>query len=111
MLQGGAFLFAILLLAIGCATADTASSPTKTVANDPNSCTFNSDCTSGNCQFGHCSPFSDSSSSSCTLDTQCGAGSCQMGSCSSFPATSGCAFDAQCPGGSCQMGSCSPFPR
>ena len=40
----------------------------------------------GNCQFGHCSPFSDSSSSSC-------------------------AFDAQCPGGSCQMVSCSPFPR
>jgi hypothetical protein len=103
-----AFVIAILLFAVGCAASDTAGSQTRTVANDPDACTFNSDCTSNNCQFGHCSPFPDPSSNSCTLDSQCGTGSCRMGSCSIV--SPGCSFDSDCPGGSCQTGTCSPFP-
>ena len=103
----------LFLLAVGCATLP--AGPTGTVANDPDACSFDSDCLSGNCQFGHCSPFSNSSTSNrCTLDSQCGTGSCQTGTCSPFPPSPppapGCSFDSQCPGGSCQMGSCSPFP-
>src|SRR5215813_10431981 len=107
----------------------------ETITYDPNSaastdsCAFDSQCMSGNCEFGRCSPFSKAGSGGCRFDLDCGrleectAGSCSqvIGACDSdsdcsfgeectgrhcWQKMNGCTFDSDCTSGSCMGGSC-----
>jgi len=90
-------------------------------------CTFDSDCMSGNCEFGTCSPFKKLNGcrfdSDCARLEQCLGGSCskKIGGCdfdsdcsygeecrasSCSRKMNGCNFDSDCTRGSCIAGSC-----
>jgi hypothetical protein len=91
-------------------------------------CTFDSECMSGNCEFGTCSPFKklngcrfDSDCSygeecrasscsrkvnGCNVDSDCMSGNCEFGTCSPFKKPNGCTFDSDCTSRSCVAGSC-----
>jgi hypothetical protein len=87
----------------------------QTNSQSEQTCTFDTDCISKNCEFGKCSAFpKPETQKTCAFDAECMSGNCQFGTCSVFPkpeTQQTCAFDAQCTSGNCQFGTCSAFPK
>jgi len=119
----------LLAAALGLAACQTGMQPLNSQTNpaSPDSCTFDSECVSGNCEFGKCSPFmkpngcrfdsdcarleqclGDSCSKkpgACDFDSDCSYGEeCRASTCSQK--LNGCNWDSDCASGSCIAGSC-----
>jgi hypothetical protein len=86
-------------------TGQSQANTTQAGATPPStdSCTFDSQCMSGNCEFGKCSPFKKIGA--CTFDSDCSYGEeCRASSC--YRKINACYFDSDCISGRCIFGSC-----
>src|SRR4029077_14751879 len=97
----------LLALALSLASCQTGmQSPDSQAGSSPpstDSCTFDSQCMSGNCEFGKCSPFKKIGA--CSSDSDCGYGEeCRGSSC--YRKINARYFDSDCISGSCIFGSC-----
>ena len=127
-INAGAMLLAAALSLAGCETL-MESSDSQGSSNSPSadSCAFDMQCSSGNCEFGKCSPFRKtggcSTDSDCGMLEECLGNSCskRIGACNSDSDCSygdectgrscsrkinGCNFDSDCMSGHCTFGSC-----